>query len=81
MVTTDHRSVRNELLQWAEIQSHPLKIRCDIIAISLGRLAEDPTNLALRRETMVHVLNLSEALSRSLIREFGRQENPQIPSF
>src|SRR5262245_58071921 len=64
MMTTlaEEQLVRRALLEWAQHQTHSVKIRCDIIAINLARLASDPHNLTLRRTTMTHVASLAAAL-------------------
>lgn len=58
----EQRKVCRELLEWCQHRPLPVQRRCITIAFNLTRLADDPDNLKLRRETMVHIASLQTAL-------------------
>ena len=61
------QKIRGELLEWGQRHSPPIQLRCMAIALDLTRLASEPYNLSLRRETMKRIARLEEAV---------RTENP-----
>ena len=58
----EQRKVCRELLEWCRHRPLPVQRRCITIAFNLTRLADDPDNLKLRRETMVYIASLQTAL-------------------
>ena len=56
------QKVRWELLEWGQNHTPPVQLRCMAIALDLTRLASEPDNLTLRRETMKRIARLEEAV-------------------
>jgi len=68
----EQRKVCRELLEWCQHRPLPVQRRCITIAFNLTRLADDPDNLKLRRETMVHIASLQTALRGN--NDLGQQQ-------
>ena len=63
MVTRfEAQKVRNELLEWGRQHTPPVQLRCVNIALNLERLASEPDNLTLYRETARRITSLEEAV-------------------
>ena len=58
----EEHQVRCALLEWCQHSPIPVQLRCVTIAFNLARLAGDPNNIDLRRETMGHVARLEAAV-------------------
>ena len=56
------QKVRWELLEWGQHHTPPIQLRCMAIALDLTRLASEPDNLTLHRETMERIARLEEAV-------------------
>ena len=54
------QKVRWELLEWGQHHTPPVQLRCMAIALDLTRLASEPDNPKLRRETMKRISRLEE---------------------
>lgn len=77
MAIREEQLVCREMLEWAQRQSHSVKIRCDIIAINLNLLASEPDNMTLRRVTLKHVASLAEALCVTDLDQLQRRRAPR----
>ena len=62
VATIEQRNVCRELMEWCQHRPLPVQRRCITIAFNLTRLADDPDNLKLRRETMIHIASLQTVL-------------------
>ena len=63
MVTRfEEQKVRSELLEWCRHHTPPVQLCCITIALNLARLASEPDNLKLRRETTRRIASLEEAV-------------------
>ena len=64
MVTTigHQQTVCSDLLEWGRQHTPPMQLRCMAVALDLTRLASEPDNLTLRRETMQRIARLEEAV-------------------
>ena len=54
------QKVRWDLLEWGQQHTLAVQLRCMAIALDLTRLAIEPGNLKLRRETMTRIARLEE---------------------
>ena len=63
MVTPlDQQKVCSDLLEWGRQHTAPVQLRCVTIALNLERLAGEPDNSELRRETTRRIASLEEAV-------------------
>ena len=63
MVTRfEAQEVRRELLEWCRHHTPPVQLCCINIALNLARLASEPDDLKLRRETTGRIASLEEAV-------------------
>lgn len=62
VATIEQRNVCRELMEWCQHRPLPVQRRCISIAFNLTRLADDPDNVKLRRETMMHIASLQTVL-------------------
>ena len=62
VATIEQRNVCRELMEWCQHRPLPVQRRCISIAFNLTRLADDPGNVKLRRETMMHIASLQTVL-------------------
>ena len=63
MVTSlDQQKVCSDLLEWGRQHTPPMQLRCMAVTLDLTRLASEPDNLTLRRETMKRIAHLEEAV-------------------
>ena len=63
MVTSlDQQKVCSDLLEWGRQHTAPVQLRCMAVTLDLTRLAREPDNLTLRRDTLKRIARLEEAV-------------------